>query len=160
MSSKDGSGAGEGSKPLSARIILTLSLLLIVILFVFITPSLTGHQRAEPCQEEFRNVYFDIVEQESSQVEIVYLGSGETTAEANKTYIQINEQTSVWSDIQPPGSDNVLQYGDNLTISVQNTVEIRVVYQLPPPNRSPLNPFAEPCYNERNQTIVSYEVSE
>ena len=71
---------------------------------------------------------------------------------ANKTYVVINNRSRLWADLQSPQADGMVVAGDTVFVRISRGDTVRIEYQRPPP-AGRLNPFEDPCYAERNQTV-------
>jgi len=95
---------------------------------------------------------FQFIQQESN-ISVQHKGGDDL--EADKTYIKSNINTWVWADLD--NGDTTISTGENVSFAITDSADIRVEYQYPPPDRSPFNPFEEPCYTDRNQTIAMFQ---
>jgi len=124
---------------------------------LFVLDGFLGYSNHGQCPDAYTQTMFAVTPEENTSgrhIEIRY--TGEFPAKANKTYIETNEETMPWTALHRSQSA-VLTYGDNVSVTTSSGNQIRVVYQMPPPDRSPFNPLEEPCYTDRNQTIATYE---
>lgn len=107
--------------------------------------------------DESVGVSFTVSQSSQTQdgsVTIVHEG-GDTIA-ANETAILINNQSRLWSELQPPDADKSLSAGDNVSITLARGDRLQIISQESSSSDYPLNPFLDSCDSDRNQILFEH----
>ena len=135
------------------RTIAVLGLIGFVVTIIALSSLTLGDGR---CSGSDAIATFEITESNSTQgrsIQILYRG-GEKL-DTTQIFIATNNHTWSWSELVSSESDTVIDAGDTVSVTISSEATVDILYQRPPPSNR-LNPFEEPCYKERNQTLQTY----